>query len=400
MKILQFCKNHKLYLAEALILLMLLLGGLFAQKEVVLQAGGGDIQEVLSAGPGVYRYRVEAKIPEGQSLVLSWENPEEQVFRSVLANERVLQGEQSVFEGKITVTAKVEELGVKLTGRGQDIKVDILQVEKTGQLYLVGAVCFLLVAVGLNLLLYLRRLAEEKKITGSQQRVVWAIAAIVVVAAFPNLTDYITVGGSTMEYLTGRGNIFLLIYAFFRTVGFTVQTAWQLFVWIVTIFTAVGTYICLSRVCEDREVALLGTALYLLLPYRGYCFYVLGEVDTWLGMSFLPWLICGLACLRKTKKDSGLLPGNITWLIVGLAGFGYCILCHSGESARAGQIILALSSMVVSWLVCCLIRKVENKRYRNMVIVLLTVIVVCVSLYQMNDLAFYLAPTYLYDLGL
>lgn len=421
MKLLQFCKKYKLYLAETLIFLALLLCGLFAQKEVVLQAGGGSLQEGLAVEngetvwyseklalePGVYRFRVEAKIPDGQSLVLSWENSEERIFRSVLTNERVLQGPQSDFGGKITITARVEQLRLKILYRGTAIGLENLEVEKTGQLYLVGAVCFLLVATGLNLLLYLRRLVVEKKITGRQQGAMWAIMAIVVVAAFPNLTDYITVSGSTMEYLTGGKNLFLLIPAFFRTLGFTVQTSWQLFVWIVTIFTTVFTYVCLSHVCEDGEVALLGTAFYMLTPYRGYCFYVLGDVDIWLGISFLPCLVCGLATviarifrLQKEKKNSGVPVGGIVRLVVGLAGFGYCILCHAGEPRGGGQMILAVGSMVATYLVCRLVQKIVNKRYRNMVIVLLAVIVVCVSLYQMNDLAFYLSPVYLYDLGL
>ena len=362
MKKLKGNQKRIIYLVELLILLGLVLSGLAKQPETVFQAqppkqtDAAWQSESFALSPGIYEIIMEAELPADSSLTLSAVNQVPGIFRELLANELTMQSGEATLSGRITVTAALEQVCLQIAGSGNasEATVKKITVERTGQWNLVLAVCFLIGITLVNLLWYLRQRIAQERISGEQQLVLWGLAAAIVAAVFPGLTDYITVSGDTMWYLSRMealaegelslqaGSIYLTIPAFFRIVGFTVQTSWQLFLWGFTILTAVSSYYYLWLCIRDRKSSLLITVLLLLNPWRASLCYSTGNISGWLGLNLLV-LPVGVLLIALQKK----------------AGLG-------------------------------VLRKVLS---------VLAVIAVSLTFYQLNDLVFHLEPRYLYELG-
>lgn len=421
MRKLKYSRRCVLYVAELIIFLALILYGLLIGTEGILKlqadqlngnAEGIWVSEELQLKSGIYEVVLEADIPPESSVTLLWEYSDANIFRSILSNPMTMEAGQNSFRGKVTVTANVQNVYLKIIGSGnmpQNI-LKSLYIEKNGQLYLVYGVCFLIGITILNLLLGLRRAIVEGSISGEQQTAVWILGAAVLTAGFPGLADYITTNGDTMKYLmlaerfsvmpaTGifgedvlallKGNVFLFIPAILRIIGFTVQTSWQFFVWGIHICTAIVAYRCFAGTLRNLPAALMVSTLYLLNPYRTYCFYRLGNVGLWLGISFLPLLICGVLELFKKSRKQFL---NI---MVGLMGFAYC----GWSGLHFGQMLLSLGSATCILCTGQLVLKIKNAFYQKLIMIFIAAVVFGVALYQINDLAFYMAPAYLYDLN-
>jgi len=421
MRKLKYSRRCILYVAELIIFLALILCGLLMQSESILKlqadqlkgnAEGIWVSEELQLKPGVYEVFLEADIPPESSVTLLWEHSDANIFRSILSNAVTMETGQSVFRGKVTVTANVQNVYLKIVGGGNVSQTILksLYIDRTGQLYLVYGACFLIGITILNLLLGLRRAIAEGSISGEQQMVMWILSAAVLAAGFPLLTDYITINGDTMKYLllTERistmwvaggvredviallkGNVFLFIPGILRTIGFTVQTSWQLFVWGTHICTAIAAYRCFAGTLRNLPAALMVSMLHLLNPYRTYCFYHLGNVGLWVGISFLPLLICGVFGLCKKSRKQFL---NI---MVGLLGFVYC----GWSGLHLGQMLFSVGSVACILCTGHLVLKIKKVFYQKLIMVFIGAVVFGVALYQINDLAFYMAPAYLYDLN-
>ena len=64
------------------------------------------------------------------------------------------------------------------------------------------------------------------------------------------------------------GEVFLYFPAVLRIIGFSAQSAYKLYLLSVNLFTCLSTYYCLRKICGERLSALVGTAVYMLVPYR------------------------------------------------------------------------------------------------------------------------------------
>lgn len=365
-------KKYGLAAAELLIFLVLLFIGLSKRPEVIWQSpsglaeqmhqqaeeGAAWISEDILLKPGVYRLTIETDREAEAPIYAQIRKGNEAIFRELLDNELVLESGQKYACGSMTVTASMEGVRLQLTGNSGNVQKMEMILERTGQLYSVLAVCYLIVAASMNLLIFLRKAVLEKRVNCRQQTVIWILAATVLLANFPGLTDYITVSGDTMQYLLrmeayAQGQTealgshwYLVLPAIFRKVGFTVQTAWQLFIWCVTVLTAVFSYLALKYCTGNDHTSLAFTILILLNPVRISSFYEDGNVLEWLlmGLVFIPVGLAGLAIRRQ--KWSPRFVKILSYMLYVLAGLA----------------------------------------------------VIC-ALYLGNDLAFHLEPAYLYDLS-
>lgn len=440
MKKWQFKKSTILYAAELLIILVLVLGSLFGKEEEVFRASSGDVfgaltqesgQQMWHSGdmqlkPGVYRIDVRGSIPEGVYLTVALESRETKVFREIMANSVAMRGNSAQFQQQVTVSAGLDAAYLRIVfyGDAAGIALDSVTLTRTSGMYSVLAVCALILMSLVNLLLYFHRLIAEKKISGEQQMVVWVLAATVLLAMFPYLTDYITVGEGANYYLNriGKvryfpfeggsflGDLCLLLPAILRMLGFTVQKSWQLFLFAITIVTALLTYHCLKSCAEDRKAALLGTMLYVLFPYRIHGFFNSGNLAEGIAMIFLPPVVCGgYLLLAKRRSKHGLK----TAVICLVAGVG-CLLPVCVLSATSAAVVKADGGVVANvafspqsfWAVVsalgalgvCLWLKRLQDGVRQGVTILLSVLVLGIAIYQVNDIAFNMAPTYLYNM--
>lgn len=192
-----------------------------------------------------------------------------------------------------------------------------------------------------------------------------AIVALVGVACLPLGLDYIIYGHDLTVHLTrieglkagllagqfpvrmnpdivsGKGYPFSLMYAdlllypaaFLRILGFSLQTVYKLYVACITLATALITRYVLRRMFNNETVALAGTALYLLAPYRLTNVYVRASVGEYSAMMFLPLVVYGLWRIYRQKPDKKAEP----WCWVSLAlGFTGLLQTHLLTSVMTG----------------------------------------------------------------
>ena len=181
---------------------------------------------------------------------------------------------------------------------------------------------------------------------------IMAVVALVVVACLPLGLGYLTFGHDLSVHLTrieglkagllagqfpvrmnpeivnGKGYPFSLMYAdlllypaaILRILGFSLQTVYKLYIIGITLATALVTRYVLRRMFGNETVALAGTALYLLAPYRLTNVYVRASVGEYSAMVFLPLVVYGL--WRIYSQKPGKKPEPWCWvpLAVGFTG--------------------------------------------------------------------------------
>lgn len=113
-------------------------------------------------------------------------------------------------------------------------------------------------------------------------------------------------------YATGvyYPELFLYIPALLRIIGFPILDAYQIFIFIQNIITAIVSYVCFKTISRDEKLGLLGCALYTLSLYRMINVYYRSAVGESLAMIFIPMVFLGLyliITLRDKLRWSGIL---------------------------------------------------------------------------------------------
>ncbi len=130
------------------------------------------------------------------------------------------------------------------------------------------------------------------------------------------------------DLVDGKGYPFSLMYAdlllypaaFLRIVGFSLQTVYKLYVAAITLATALVTRFVLRRMFSNETVALAGTALYLLAPYRLTNVYVRASMGEYSAMVFLPLVVYGLWSIYRQKPGEKARPWCWLPLAIGFTG--------------------------------------------------------------------------------
>lgn len=130
------------------------------------------------------------------------------------------------------------------------------------------------------------------------------------------------------DLVDGKGYPFSLMYAdlllypaaFLRIVGFSLQTVYKLYVAAITLATALVTRFVLRRMFSNETVALAGTALYLLAPYRLTNVYVRASMGEYSAMVFLPLVVYGLWLIYRQKPGEKARPWCWLPLAIGFTG--------------------------------------------------------------------------------
>lgn len=209
----------------------------------------------------------------------------------------------------------------------------------------------LFAAIDWILLVVTRRVALPWRTLESRYSTM-AIVALVAVACLPLGLGYITYGHDLSAHLTrieglkagllagqfpvrmdpdivnGKGYPFSLMYAdlllypaaFLRILGFSLQTVYKLYVAGITLATALVTRYLLRRMFNNETVALAGTALYLLAPYRLTNVYVRASVGEYSAMVFLPLVVYGLWRIYRQKPGEKAEPWCWVSLAIGFTG--------------------------------------------------------------------------------
>lgn len=357
-----------------IILLILLAGCLFLLpqcfqgKEAVLRLEGSSMAESgqpyyyspeMTLSPGVYQICVYCEnLPEEgvMGITLTCPQASHKALRGNTVNIYGQDGQD--FEVYVLDTLKGARLECSITDADYHA-VSEIYVYKTS----IGArllLCMFLFAGGvLCLLLRFRDNILSGRIPKSRQIVVWSLAAAVLIAYLPYLSDYFIMGGADRAYhllrieglketlLHGNqfpvrvqaywlydhgymtsvfyGDLFLYIPALLRILGFPLGLVSKITLLLILTAHALIAFHCLHKCTGSDYAALLGTICTLLSPYYFHNIYSRGAFGEYTAMMLLPLVITGMFLLyTRDPADPGYR--NYKWYLI--AGLSALLQCH------------------------------------------------------------------------
>ena len=358
-------KKHRILICLELIFLLLLLPGCFRSEKsafsdtnVELSVSKGTVVytgEHFAVTPGVYQVRVKG-VKQDTGTVFATANSEQHAWRTFRCNGANIYAQQETLDFEIYVLEKIDQVSVSLRATEGDALVESIEVVRTNWGSRMMVFYFLVGSLLLNLLVIFRDGIISGQVSKEKQVVIWGLTASVLIAYFPYMTDYFWSSAADIAFqwlrieglketilyqnqfpvrvqshwLYGHGyavsafygDLFLWIPVVFRLIGFSLMTAYKMFVLVVTTMTAWIAYHSFYRCTHHRYAALFGSVIYMLAPYRIYNFYNRGAVGEYLAMTFFPLILCGMYLLYTEDVNGKAYKTAKWWIVAGLS----CIL--------------------------------------------------------------------------
>lgn len=365
-KMRDFMSRHRLLLGIELLGLIICVLFCFRPEELVFSADADAIagkmhieesgsyyrSDWITLRPGVYRLRMWCEDHEG--ILYPTVGASESSFQALRCNGASVLAHRREIDIEAYVVDRVDNAFVLcnyIRETGQP--VERIELFRTSEGWRMLAFILLLAETAVNLLIWLR----EKLLCGAfstEQIIVAGILTLSILLAYlPYCTDYMSLGADgafhllrieglketllhggqfpvrVQEYwLYGHGyavssfygDLFLIFPALLRLIGFSLMDAYKIFVLAVLAGTAVIAYRSFYRCTGSRYGALLGSVLYELAPYHIYNIYNRNAVGEYLGMMFLPMVICGFYLVYTQDEKKPDYAGAKMPLIVGLSG--------------------------------------------------------------------------------
>ncbi len=296
-------KRKILFLAEGILLLVLLLLCFFGSGEVLgtdsrtlqrEEETGELVSDTFSLKPGVYRIIVEADaagggIGAGMQVRI---NAEEMTFHAIRGNQATLYAGTEHKEITYYVTAPVAEANVSILPFSEDAEVSYeLKVERTAAGRRMTFVMAVLLCGILNGLLAFHGKIMTGEVNAREKRTVCALAAIWAVACIPLMVDYLILGTNSIQCLTEteqllRGEwrtipflhlLYLWIPAAVRGIGFPAMTAYKVLFVLLAGAATLLIYGVFFGQTKDVRLALPVTALGVWSPLAMKWMYTQGN---------------------------------------------------------------------------------------------------------------------------
>ncbi len=425
-----------MYSAELLVILLLLPGcfqkpvqtAVFGNTEFTRQAGSSassDTKRYVSAGmelrPGVYQIMIESSLQDGQlcKAVLACED---KPFRSLRGNGIQLWAGREHAAFRYYVCDRLQDVVVRLNFDGGDISaVREVQIYRTGAGNRILLTLFLICAGVFNGLLRFRRRIREGRVTVKRQIAFFSLAGVTALAFFPFLTDYMILGTDSAGYLlriqdlTGEGIsvrqclteglLPLYLPALFGRIGFSAMASYKLAVLFSISLAVWGTYYalyhCVQTDGNTREyAALLGAAVYALLPWSLRLLYQEGAWGRYLIFAALPLLCISLRELLPGRNPAGhrLRGLGVGILCIALI-FQGCLLDRSLSCAVSQNIfsrwLPLLLCLTASAAVCILYSR--TRKHQSALLFTALLVLLIAAVYCVNKIVFYSDVYYLYS---
>lgn len=398
MKIAEFLKNRRIRILLCVQFLLILIGvvGLFGPKGIVADKGETErlLTDGISLGPGVYTARIYYEMDEDAGSFFSV-TAEGALFKGLLSNEVPLYKGAGKRECQFYLTQHVDHLKVNVQDEGgQGVRIlgaEIQAGTEGSRIYLFYLFLF---CVLIDSILMLAMYHRQHPIPFEKQLVIFGIPALTLLSSLPVLVDYNIIGADLIYHmmrietlaesirrgelctrigsvwLAGHGyassifygDTFLMIPALFRVLGFSLDSAYRLFVVTANLATAGIAYVCFQKCFHSRYIGMFGCALYTLQPYRIYDIYNRAAVGEYTAMIFLPLLALGF---YKIYTEDPKRRGYLWNCLIPVAGFSGIIQSHALSCEMAGILVVLL----------CLILWRKTFRPRTFQVLGLTVIV-------------------------
>ncbi len=315
--------------------------------------------DFMSLTPGVYQIRVYSDVRENQkmSVELCYETGP---YRAVKTNSVTVFPNDGYIDFKAYVSYEVPDAYLQFAFEYMDIsgvlQTDVWKTNAGGRILLFSVFCGFVL---LDCMLVFRKRILEGRVTKNQQLVFWVMAGVVLLSYFPYLTDYYSYVGDLGVHLSriahlkdsllagGQfpvriqstwmfdhgyaislfyGDLFLYIPAFLMIIGFSLMSAYKIFIFLVMVCSAYIAYRCFKRCVGNEWVALYGSSFYMLASYRLLNLYIRGALGEFLAMSFLPLVGCGIYLLYAEDVNDRAYKKNKWYLILGMSGI---LQCHN-----------------------------------------------------------------------
>lgn len=188
-----------------------------------------------------------------------------------------------------------------------------------------------------------------------QRKIILALSGIFLVSCYPLYNDYLTAGhdlpfhllrieaisqglsfgsfpvklhplwANGHGYAVGifYGDAFLYFPAFLRLLGFSIQSAYKMFVALINLGTILCSYYAFRKMFSSKKSGLIGCIAYTLAPYRLMDLYTRASVGEYTAMMVLPLILCGFYMIFHYSKE------KFWWKASLLTAFGLTGLIQS-----------------------------------------------------------------------
>ncbi|MBD5529735.1 MAG: hypothetical protein HDR02_15235 [Lachnospiraceae bacterium] len=385
----RFISGHKLLVGIELLGMIICLLFCFRPEKLIFSAdadaiadrlhidesGNYYLSDLFTLHPGVYRLRMYCRDHEG--ILYPSVGAVESSFQALRSNGAPALAHRREIDIEAYVIDKVGSAYVICNYIGEAGQpVEGIELYRTSAGWRMLTFILLLANTGINLLIWLREKILRGAFSIEQGTVAAVLALSVLLAYLPYCTDYMNLGADgafhllrieglretllhgqqfpvrVQEYwLYGHGyavssfygDLFLFFPALLRLIGFSLMDAYKFFVFAVLVGTAVIAYCSFYRCTGSRYGALLGSVLYELAPYHIYNIYNRNAVGEYLGMMFLPMVICGFYRIYTQDEKKQDYRGAKVPLIIGLSG----ILQSHILTCEMTVVVLALAALVM-----------------------------------------------------
>lgn len=327
------------------------------------------------------RYQADSTSPSTDAAKLQFSEPR---FTSLVSGEAiVLNGAGNVVTGRLWVPlgASAEAVELTLTPRGEcNFQIQEILLEEQPVYRWVRLLTFVLLFAAADFIggwLFTGKGGTPSKILQRHGAAI-ALGLVCILACLPFFCDGILWGDDIDFHLTriahlaqslqegqfpvrmytdmlnGYGyaaplyycDLFLYIPAILFNCMLPLQTCYKIYGILVTAVTAAISYTSLRHILRQKEVAVVGTALYLLAGYRLCNVHMRAAVGEYTAMVWLPLVVWGIYEIYTQKKPTWRQWGPLS---VGMAGL---VLCH----------VISFEITCVFLLLFCLLRARETFR--------------------------------------
>ncbi len=122
-----------------------------------------------------------------------------------------------------------------------------------------------------------------------------------------------------------NSNLWLFLPAMIRMVGGSITTAYRLYMLLLSILTVISAKKLFEQLYQDKNIACMGTVLYITCPYRIYVCYDKGDLGMAAAWSLIPLFLWAIFKICEEKIHWK----NISVAAVAFAAIGYAngVLC-------------------------------------------------------------------------
>lgn len=340
-------------------------GGVYSEEAVRIGEETGAMADAVRLSGivlkrGIYRIEVDYDCSAERTNSI-WTSVDGGSYHALLENGVGLFSGLEQMDFLVWLQEGTETFSVHVDYAGQgNLEIQDIRVYRTNKGYICVLTVIMAIYIPAGLWLWWKKKCRDRESLQKGKIVLLVLTGVTVLASLPVAVNY-SLGGADMgfhllrieglaeglrsgqipvriqpQWLCGHGyavsifycDTFLLLPALLRMAGFPVILVYQIYIFAVNLATAGISYICFKRLFSRRSIGLLGSAMYVLAPYRLYNIYSRNSVGEYTAMIFLPVICLGFWEIFRRETDGEAAAGKKkNWLILTL-GFTGIIQSH------------------------------------------------------------------------